>query len=81
MITKRQDPEWLNDRIDEALNLAASGIFTDGGHHKQWYLDQIVRVLTGDDKEYRSFRHDHQSVSFDEDGDAIFYEWDEGISP
>lgn len=70
MITKRQDPEWLNDTMEEAIQLALDAIFTDGEHHKQWYLDQIVRVLVADDEEYQKLRKD-----------AKDYGWDEGIAP
>lgn len=31
----------------EALDLIAEYGGIDGGHHKQWLLDQVVRVLTG----------------------------------
>jgi len=33
-------------RIAEALDYAADGL-TDGAHHKQWVIDQMVRALTG----------------------------------
>lgn len=77
MITKEQDPEWLNDRIGEALELAAQGINTDGAHHKQWYLDQIVRALFGDEQKYQAFVRKSQAG---EDG-PFTYGWDEGIAP
>jgi len=70
MITKRQDPEWLNDTMEEAIQLALDAIFTDGEHHKQWYLDQIIRLLIADDEEYKKLRKD-----------AKDYGWDEGIAP
>jgi len=31
----------------EALNIIKSYGSIDGGHHKQWVLDQVVRILTG----------------------------------
>ena len=35
------------ERIKQALAEIASFGDTDGGHHKQWCLDQVVRILTG----------------------------------
>ena len=35
------------ERIKQALELIADFGDTDGGHHKQWALDQVVRILTG----------------------------------
>ena len=47
----------------------------DGGHHKQWLLDQVVRFLT--DNRYESWVTFYQSG---EDGPDT-YEWDTGIAP
>lgn len=35
------------ERIDRALEVIAEHGGADGAHHKQWALDQVVRVLTG----------------------------------
>lgn len=32
-------------RISRAALLASEGILTDGGHHKQWYLNEILKAL------------------------------------
>lgn len=47
----------------------------DGEHHKQWVLDQIARVLTGN-------RYPRWVVEMKagEDGPNT-YSWDEGIAP
>ena len=47
----------------------------DGGHHKQWLLDQIVRVITGQ-------RYNEWVISYETgpDGERL-YHWDTGISP
>lgn len=58
------------DKVVKALELATWGAF-DGAHHKQWAIDQIVRVLAGDG--YKKWVDDYS-----EDGE---YEWDEGIAP
>jgi len=49
------------DIIIEALN-------TDGGHHKQWYLDQILRKLISKE-EYFKYKNDEN------------YGWEDGIAP
>jgi len=33
--------------------LALSGLLTDGGHHKQWYLEEILKALGYDLKDLR----------------------------
>lgn len=55
----------LNERIDAALHVAGDYAWIDGGHHKQWVIDQMVRALTGPDYD-------------DWVGDD---EWDEGTLP
>lgn len=47
----------------------------DGGHHKQWLLDQIVRILAG--KDYPHWVGEYEDG---EDG-ASTYSWDTGIAP
>jgi hypothetical protein len=31
--------------IEKLRDLAIDGLLTDGGHHKQWYLERIVETL------------------------------------
>lgn len=31
--------------IEKAKNLVLEALYTDGGHHKQWYLEEIGKVL------------------------------------
>ncbi len=52
----------------------------DGAHHKAWCLDQIARIVYGD--EYEKFIHDYMYV--DDDGveqDEVIYDWDCGSAP
>ena len=42
----RATKEELERRIEEALIMATWGSF-DGGYHKMWVIDQMVRILTG----------------------------------
>jgi hypothetical protein len=47
----------------------------DGGHHKAWVIDQVVRILTG--KNYAAWVAEYKRG---EDGPET-YDWDEGIAP
>ena len=37
--------EVLEGRIETAANLAIDGLYIDGSHHKQYYLEQILDAL------------------------------------
>ena len=63
-----------NAKRQQALDLIAEWGGTDGGHHKQWLLDQLVRTLANDYTEWVKAWEDG------EDGPQT-YEWDEGIAP
>jgi hypothetical protein len=39
----------VEERIAKALEVAGRFGTTDGAHHKQWVIDQMVRALTGED--------------------------------
>lgn len=64
-----------NETIKEIEALIKTYAGFDGGHHKQWLLDQIVRKITGNTYE--------QWVSEWEDGEdgPESYKWDCGIAP
>lgn len=66
--------EELAKRIKDALEVAEFGGI-DGGHHKMWVIDQMVRALTGPD--YGAWV---AAFKDGEDGPDT-YEWDEGIAP
>jgi hypothetical protein len=63
------------DRVDAALGLALEWGGIDGAHHKQWLIDQMVRVLAEED--YDGWLADFMRG---DDGPAT-YEWDTGIAP
>ncbi len=78
-------------RITEALEIALSYGCTDGGHHKMWVIDQMVRALLdcpkipvlgafydfGESEAYRAWVQEYESG---EDGSKT-YEWDIGTAP
>jgi hypothetical protein len=64
----------MDSRIEEALKLIAEYGGIDGGHHKQWVLDQLARILSLD---YDQWVKEYQDG---EDG-AETYTWDIGIAP
>jgi hypothetical protein len=49
----------------------------DGGHHKQWVLDQVMRILL--DKDYDSWLDEYNN-EVDDEGELLG-EWDQGIAP
>lgn len=57
--------------VANTVSLLIEGTFTDGGHHKQWYLDQAVRMLAKND--YDKLRADVKK--------KYGYTWDKGIAP
>lgn len=62
-------------RIEAALDVADRYGGIDGGHHKMWVIDQMVRALTGDG--YATWVSAHEAG---QDGPDTYY-WDEGIAP
>lgn len=57
------------DAILKAKELAVSGLMTDGEHHKQWYLEEILKALGFDIGAIRQ-------ELLKED-----YDWEPGIAP
>ncbi len=79
----------LDTRVAKALEFAALGVY-DGGHHKMWALDQMVRALTGCPVESVTMTdYNDVSYSYDAQGKSAVYQqfvtknpgWDEGIAP
>jgi hypothetical protein len=64
----------LEDKISKALDIAEDGAI-DGDHHKMWVIDQMVRILAGDD--YEQWVRDFEAG---EDGPHTYY-WDTGVAP
>lgn len=62
-------------RIRNALIIIAEYAGIDGDHHKAWVIDQVARILAGDD--YTQFVSDVRSGA---DGPNT-YDWDVGVPP
>ncbi len=65
----------LQERIMDALGIAAEFGQFDGAHHKAYAIDAMVRALLGDD--YESWV---AGWCYGEDGPDT-YHWDEGVAP
>lgn len=72
---KYHDDQVEKKRAEEAIEIAVRFGGIDGGHHKAWVIDQMVRALSGD--KYEQVVSDACSG---EDGPCT-YEWDCGIAP
>jgi hypothetical protein len=72
--------------VGEALEFIADFASYDGGHHKQWVIDQVVRILTNceikDNKRIPSEEYEMWVKNYCYGyGEDYLYEWDEGIAP
>ena len=70
----QSDKLELIKKITDTIEMAFMYGQTDGSHHKTWVIDQMIRILTGD--QYESFIEDFETG---ENGDE--YSWDIGIAP
>lgn len=59
----------LPDGIEKAKQLAIYGLLTDEWHHKQWFLEEILKSLKVDLNELRK--------ELQRDG----YDWQDGVAP
>lgn len=74
---KAFDVEFMEENEEDpnkALGLITAFGGVDGGHHKQWLIDQLVRVLAPD---YEQWVKDYENGA---DG-VKTYTWDIGIDP
>jgi hypothetical protein len=63
------------ERITAAIALGFAYGTVDGAHHKMWVIDQMIRILAGD--EYEDMVKDAKAG---DDGPDT-YEWHEGSPP
>jgi len=66
------------ERLSELAGIVYRYGQIDGGHHKMWVMDQMIRRITG--KNYEDFVKDYQG-EYNEEEEYFDYEWDEGIAP
>lgn len=66
------------EKTSKALDIAFRYGQIDGGHHKAWVIDQMVRALCGSDEEYQKWVKEYCGPD-PETGDE--YLWDTGINP
>ena len=60
----------------ECLYFAKRYGMIEGVHHKQWVIDQMVRLIVGDDENYLAWVKSLQTSNYDDDE-----VWDMGIAP
>jgi molybdopterin biosynthesis enzyme MoaB len=65
----------MNEQNNAAIDLIVQYGGTDGAHHKDWVLDQVVRKLAGD-----NYEQVVKGACAGEDGPNT-YTWDCGIAP
>jgi hypothetical protein len=73
---KERNLKIKEERIDAIKDLAHRYAGINGVHHKQWLIDQILRVLLAGS--YNDFIAEYNS---DNSGDSACDDWDEGIAP
>ena len=65
----------MTDQIEKAIEIAVTYGGIDGAHHKDWVIDQMVRVLAGD-----SYDKIVKEACEGKDGPNT-YTWEVGIAP
>ena len=65
-------------KINKAITLIIGHSQVEGGHHKLWVIDQVLRVLAGDEYEKVIFIHNMGRVCSDEEEVNM---WNCGIAP
>jgi hypothetical protein len=63
---EKKQAEKLRAKVEE---LCTDGLLTDGGHHKQWYLEQILETIGVDLTDLRTQLVDKG------------YAWEPGVEP
>lgn len=59
----------LTEREAQVRELCIGGLLTDGAHHKDWYLEEIIKSMGFDIEKIR------------EEEKKKGYEWESGIAP
>lgn len=79
LLAEREQDKARIQELEEERKRVLDLIFEygqiDGGHHKMWVIDQIVRILTKD-----GYNEWVKNYVYDEETGDI-YSWDKGIAP
>lgn len=62
-------------KIDEALGFMQKYGGIEGDHHRQWALDQVVRIFLGEGEAYEAWVKKHNEVTLGFSG------WGRGTPP
>lgn len=65
----------MSEKENKLIDLGFGGLMTDGSHHKQWYLEEMLKIICGD-----SYEHKVVEYKSGEDGPET-YSWEKGIIP
>ena len=63
------------EKIKQAVDIAWQYAQIDGDYHKRWVIDQMVRVLLGEEK-YKKWVEAYETPYGDD-----YWKWDVGIAP
>jgi hypothetical protein len=67
------------EKIKQAIDLCFQYGPIDGGHHKMWVIDQVLRILLQD--KYKEEIEKYEHFYDEETNEEYYYEWDCGIAP
>ena len=67
-------PTQLKERLSEVYELVLEALTTPGDHHKQWYLEEILKTVVGEENYHRVWE-DFEDAK---EGDEL---WEPGIAP
>ena len=70
----------MKDKLKEIEDLIWQYGQTDGSHHKAWVIDQVMRIIKGDDYEEWVHSYEYRDV-FNQPTAEKEYDWDPGIAP
>ncbi len=76
MENRVNDPSAVLTKIEKVRRLIHEHGYTDGGHHKQWLIDQIWQIVFPENEDLEAWYIAHDDFTSTED-----YPWDRGIAP
>lgn len=64
----------IKHRLSKVYDIALDGLTTQGDHHKQWFLEEIVKTIVGEANYSRIWEDFNEAA----EGDEL---WEPGIAP